>query len=232
MEADNEIFMQVADFHRIIMLLVRLALDLIIVSAIIIPKFVIKQRKEFAFSLYLFNFVIFALCYVILHTELGWTAGIGLFAIFAMLRFRSEMLNLLDMTYLLAIISIGFVNASFNGSISFVEILILNVGLFGMIYTLDHLHAHTSLQSKKIKYNNLELIKPSKKEELVNDLKIKTGLKIEKVMIDNINLDEQKATVRIYYYDGKQKSNNSQTDHGFLHKIAHLMKSNHSLQKS
>jgi hypothetical protein len=101
-----------------------------------------------------------------------------------------------------------------------------------MIYTLDHLHAHTKLQSKKIKYNNLELIKPNKKEELVNDLKTKTGLKIEKVMIDNINLEEQKATVRIYYYDGKQKYNNGQRHHGLIHKIAHLIKSNHSLQKS
>lgn len=232
MQSDNEIFMQLADFHRTLMLLIRLALDLLIVSAIIIPKFILKQRKEFAFSLYLFNFVIFALCYVILHTELGWTAGIGLFAIFAMLRFRSEMLNLLDMTYLLAIISVGFVNAAFNGSISFIEIVILNVGLISMVYTLDHLHAHTKLQSKKIKYNNLELIKPSKKEELVNDLKTKTGLKIEKVMIDNINLEEQKATVRIYYYDGKQKSNNGQSRQGLIHKIANLIKSNHSLQKS
>jgi hypothetical protein len=198
------------------------------VTAIVFPKFILRQRKEFAFSLYLFNFVIFALCYVIAHTELGWTAGIGLFAIFAMLRFRSEMLNLLDMTYLLAIISVGFVNAAFNGSISFMEILLLNLGLFAMIYTLDHLLTQSVLKSKKVKYDNMELIKPNKKDELVKDLKMKTGLNIENVTISSINLDDENATVRVYYRDDTIKNNGSKPEDIHAHKLNSLFKINHA----
>lgn len=230
METGEEILNKWIEYERIIMLLSRLVLNLIIVSAIVIPKFILKQRKEFAFSLYLFNFVIFALCYVIAHTELGWTAGIGLFAIFAMLRFRSEMLNLLDMTYLLAIISVGFVNAAFNGSISFAEIILLNVGLFSMIYMLDHLLTQSVLKCKKIKYDNLELIKPENKDALINDLSEKTGIKIEKLSIETINLNEENATIRIYYRDDNLK-NNTRKEELSIHKFSSIFRQNHILQE-
>jgi len=231
METEREIIFQFADIQQILILISRLALDIVIVSAIVIPKFILKQKKEFAFSLYLFNFVIFALCYVILHTKFGWTAGIGLFAIFAMLRFRSEMLNLLDMTYLLAIISIGFVNAAFNGSISFMEIVLLNLGLFFMIYSLSHLLTSTTMSCKKIKYNNLELIKPNRKEELIKDLRMKTGLKIEKVHIDTINLEDQNAIIHIFYDESDINSDAIRKNSQPAEKYFTFFKTNHILQK-
>ena len=227
METEREILFQFADIQQILILISRLALDIIIVSAIVIPKFILKQKKEFAFSLYLFNFVIFALCYVILHTKFGWTAGIGLFAIFAMLRFRSEMLNLMDMTYLLAIISIGFVNAAFNGSISFMEIVLLNLGLFMMIHTLSHLLASTTLSCKKIKYNNLELIKPNRKEELIEDLRMKTGFKIEKVHIDTINLEDQNAIIHIFYDESDISANPIRKNNQPAERYFSIFKTNH-----
>jgi hypothetical protein len=187
-------------------MLVSLSLNLVVVSAIIFPKFILKRRKDFAISLYLFNFVIFALCYVLSKTEISFGAGIGLFAVFTMLRFRSEMLNIQDMTYLLIIISIGFVNATFSGAISFVEIVLLNIGMCSMIYLLDYKLGQQSLKCKKIKYGNLELIKPEKNIDLLKDLSIQTGLDILKVRIDSINLNEKIANVKVYYREVEAKN--------------------------
>jgi len=206
MEAENEIIFKFINSSQLITMILSLVLNLVVVSAIIIPKFLLKQRKEFAISLYLFNFVIFALCYVLSRSDIGWGAGFGLFAVFTMLRIRSEMLQFQDMTYLLVIICIGFVNAIFNGTISFLEILLLNIGLCCMIYFLDDALTQPKLKCKKVKYGNLELIKPEKNTELVNDLSAKTGLRILKVRIDSINLNEQIANIMIYYRDGDGKT--------------------------
>lgn len=208
MEADKEIVDMLFNYEGVMMMMAALLLNLIIVSAIIVPKFVLKQRKDFAISLYLFNFIIFVLCYVLSKTNISFGAGIGLFAVFTMLRFRSEMLNLPDMTYLLIVISIGFVNAAFNGSISFAEIAILNISLCAMVYVLDKTLAQPKLKCNKVKYDNMELIKPEKNIELVKDLSLKTGLKILKVRIDSINLNEKNASIMIYYRDFERKNGN------------------------
>lgn len=201
MESEEELFFQLIHYENLIYMLVSLSLNLVVVSAIIFPKFILKRRKDFAISLYLFNFVIFALCYVLSKTEISFGAGIGLFAVFTMLRFRSEMLNIQDMTYLLIIISIGFVNATFSGAISFVEIVLLNIGMCSMIYLLDYKLGQQKLKCKKIKYGNLELIKPDKNIDLLKDLSIQTGLDILKVRIDSIDFNEKIANVKVYYRD-------------------------------
>lgn len=201
MESEEELFFQLMHYENLIYMLVSLSLNLVVVSAIIFPKFILKRRKDFAISLYLFNFVIFALCYVLSKTEISFGAGIGLFAVFTMLRFRSEMLNIQDMTYLLIIISIGFVNATFSGAISFVEIVLLNIGMCSMIYLLDYKLGQQKLKCKKIKYGNLELIKPDKNIDLLKDLSIQTGLDILKVRIDSIDFNEKIANVKVYYRD-------------------------------
>lgn len=206
METENELILQLFDYDRVVVMMASVILNFTIVSAIIIPKFILKQRKEFAISLYLFNFVIFVLCYVLSKTDISFGAGIGLFAVFTMLRFRSEMLNIQDMTYLLIVISIGFVNAAFNGSISFVEIIMLNVGLCSLIYILDFNLAQPKLKCRKIKYGNMELIKPDKNAELLNDLSMQTGLNIMKVRIDSINLNERIVNVKVYYRDVEKKN--------------------------
>jgi len=228
MENENEIFPNLFEYKQLITMIISLILNLIIVSAIIIPKFLLKQRKEFAISLYLFNFVIFALCYVLSRSDISWGAGFGLFAVFTMLRIRSEMLQFQDMTYLLVIICIGFVNAVFNGTISFVEILLLNVGLCSMIYLLDDALTQPKLKCKKVKYGNLDLIKPEKNTELVNDLSAITGLKILKVRIDSINLNEQIANIMIYFREGDGKSN----DTFIWRKFNSIFKRNHIFENN
>jgi len=226
MEIEQDTIFHFFDSEQMIKMLISLTLNLSVVSAIIIPKFILKQQKEFAVSLYIFNFVIFSLCYIISRSDISTGAGIGLFAVFAMLRFRSEMLKLNEMTYLLVVICIGFVNAVFNDTISLVEIFILNLGLCVMIYILDDALTLPKLKCKKIKYGNLELIKPEKNTELVNDLVTKTGLDIKKVRIDSINLNEQIANIMVFFRDREKRNN----EMAFLQKFFAIFKRNGMVQ--
>lgn len=206
MSTEEELYFHFFNYQRVIVMMASVLLNLIIVSAIIFPKFILKQRKDFAITLYLFNFVIFVLCYVLSESDIGFGAGIGLFAVFTMLRFRSEMLNIQDMTYLLIVICIGFVNATISEVISFIEIILLNIGLCSLIYILDFNLAQPKLKCKKVKYGNLELIKPEKNIDLLKDLSIQTGLDILKVRIDSINLNEKIANVKVYYREVEAKN--------------------------
>ena len=222
MELNNDSIFIFLDHKQLITILVSLTLNLIVVSAIIIPKFILKQQKEFAISLYLFNFVIFALCYIMSRSDISTGAGIGLFAVFSMLRFRSEMLKLSEMTYLLVIICIGFVNAVFNGSISLTEVILLNLGLCILIYLLDDALSLPRLKCKKIKYGNLDLIKPDRNTELIKDLAFKTGLDIRRVQIDSINLNEQIANILVFFRDRERRKN----EMAFLQKFLTVFKRN------
>ena len=229
---EKEMVINLFNYEQVLLMVASLTLNLIILSAIIIPKFILKQRKAFATSLYLFNFVIFVLCYVLSKTEIGFGAGIGLFALFAMLRFRSEMLNLQEMTYLLITISIGFVNAAFNGSVSFAEIVLLNLGLCAMVYIMDHSVSQPKLRCKKVKYGNLDLIKPDRNVDLIKDLMAKTGLEILKVRIDSIDLNEKIANVKVYYKDFEKKNGVTHNFVSPIKKLSSILKQNERLEKS
>ena len=223
METQNDVLIYFYDYGRLINLILCLILNLIVLSSIVIPKFFMNQRKEFAVSLYLFNFVVFTLSYMLASTEVSFGVGIGLFAVFAMLRFRSDVLSMQDMTYLLVVICIGLMNALASGSVSFVEIMLLNVGILAMVYILDSMLAQTKLKVKKVKYDNLDLIKPERNIELVRDLSAKTGLDIVKVRIDSIDLNEHIANVKIYYREHESKiisGGNGQS--AIAHKILNL----------
>ena len=228
MEAENEIIEVYNAYQQLGMLIISLLINLVTVSAIIIPKFLLKKRKDFAISLYLFNFVIFVLCYVLSRTDMSVGAGIGLFAVFSMLRFRSELLKLPDMTYFLVIICIGLVNSIFNSKISFIETMFLNIALCSMIYALDEAISGPKWKCKKVEYDNLDLIKPGKTEELMNDLSARTGLEILKVRIDSINLNDHIANLMIFFKNGKR--NNGNNDH--WGKFTSLFKRNHVLESN
>jgi hypothetical protein len=228
MESENEVFNLNIAYKQLGMLIISLLINLATVSAIIIPKFLLKKRKDFAISLYLFNFVIFVLCYVLSRTDMSLGAGIGLFAVFSMLRFRSELLKLPDMTYFLVIICIGLVNSIFNSTISFIETIFLNIALCSMVYILDSAISRPNWKCKKVAYDNLDLIKPGKNEELMNDLSAKTGLDILKVRIDSINLQDHIANIMVFFKNGKRTNGNA--DH--WGKFTSLFKRNHVFESN
>jgi hypothetical protein len=125
-------------------------------------------------------------------------AAFGLFAIFSMLRYRTEGITTKDMTFLFISISMGLFCAI--GNIAVEELILINsiVVLFIMVFERNWFVRNEIY--KPITYENLDIVKLGD-EKLLNDLKLRTGINIHKVTVEQINFERGSADVIIYYYD-------------------------------
>ena len=188
------------DAIQIIGLVLRFIFNIGMASLIIL--FVYKrnnQNREFAFTLFSFNLIIFALCTILNNVELSIGSGFGLFAVFTMMRYRSEQLQIKDMTYLLIMVGLGFVNSTFEGSIGPVEIVFLNIAIFMSLYTLEKAIFNNNLIKQKIKYERLDLLKVGNKALLFRDLEDKIGAQVVDVNIDSVNYLDGSANILVQY---------------------------------
>jgi len=187
------------DPQQLLDLIFRLSLNIGVAAILILWVFnSLSTRKPFVFSLFLFNLIIFIIGHLFNNISLGIGSGIGLFAIFAMLRYRSETLNLKEMTYLFILIAVGMLN-SFGGEINLIERLIFNASIIGLTYVLERKICSRILESRKIKYSNLELVKPEFRNLLMHDIYQKTGIKPKDVEIESVSFVDSIAIITVYF---------------------------------
>jgi len=159
-----------------------------------------RKGKSFLFSLFMFNLIIFIMGNMISSSEWTVGAGLGLFAIFTILRYRSETLQLKEMTYLFILIAIGFINAVGN-TISWMELLLLNGSIVLVSLCLERTCLSKVLHSKKIKYDHLDLIRPEHHDALLRDVYEKTGIRARDIEVESINFQEKTVNLILYYLE-------------------------------
>lgn len=188
------------DANQVLSLVLRFFFNIGIATLIILIVYKKNnQNREFSFTLFSFNLIIFALCTILNNVELSIGSGFGLFAVFTMMRYRSEQLQIKDMTYLLIMVGLGFVNSTFQGSIGPIEIMFLNVSIFISLYILEKLIFNQDLIKQKIKYNRLDLLKVGNKRLLRRDLEEKIGAKVLDVNIESVNYLDGSANINVKY---------------------------------
>ncbi len=185
----------------------RLVVDL--VSVIILIRFIyypIYKHRDLFFTFFIFNLIIFLISFLLNKVELSMGAAFGLFAVFSMLRYRTEDISIKDMTYLFLVIALGLVSAVIklkNAEDSY-EILFL-VFINAIVLTFTYLLESNTLMKKemmkRLTYEKIELIKPEFKEELLADLRTRTGINIHRLSIDKIDFLKDSAVIKIYYYE-------------------------------
>lgn len=188
------------DANQVASLVLRFFFNIGIATLIIL--FVYKknnQNREFTFTLFSFNLIIFALCTILNNIELSIGSGFGLFAVFTMMRYRSEQLPIKDMTYLLIMVGLGFVNSTFQGSIGPIEIMFLNVAIFTSLFILEKMMFNHDIIKQKIKYNRLDLLKVGNKLLLRRDLEEKIGAKVVDVIVESVNYLDGSANIFVKY---------------------------------
>ena len=126
-------------------------------------------------------------------------AAFGLFAVFSLLRYRTENISAKDMTYLFIVIALGLVSAVNKGT--YFETGLINVIVILFAYFLDANVFMKNEHIQKVQYENIEMIKPENMELLMEDLRKRTGLNIHKITIGRINFMKDTAIIKIYYYD-------------------------------
>ncbi|MCC6385274.1 MAG: DUF4956 domain-containing protein [Bacteroidia bacterium] len=178
----------------------RLGLDLL--SVLILIRFIyfpLYRSRENVFTFFIFNIIIFLITYLLNKVEMSMGAAFGLFAVFSMLRYRTEDINTKDMTYMFLVIALGLLNAVSKGSWD--DFALFNFIIILITYLLESNLLMKKEVSRMIMYENIELIKPDKKSELIADLENRMGVKINHVTIGRIDFLRDSVQLFVYYYE-------------------------------
>jgi len=190
-------FFDLEDFSKLLFKFGINFIFLIIIVRLIYYR--VKDDKDYVFTYIMFNILTFFICFLLRKVPMEMGFALGLFAVFGILRYRTEAIPIRQMTYLFIVIGISMINALSNKSISIFEVLFTNGFITLITYLIDRLWFQTIEEKKSIVYEKIELIKPENKQELIKDLKERTGLPIHEVKVDKIDFLRDTAAVTIYY---------------------------------
>lgn len=192
------------DAPRFLELVFRFTFDLIV--TLVIVRFIYfskNKRKDYLFTYILIGLTVFLLCILLDSVDLQLGFALGLFAIFGIIRYRTNPIPIKEMTYLFIIIGVSVINALSNESISYAELIFTNLVIIGAVWMLERVFLLEHEATKTLVYEKIDLIKPENYKELVKDLEERTGLKINRVDIGEINFLRDTAIVKIYYLEKK-----------------------------
>ena len=202
---------------------IRFALNLL-VCWILVHFFYYRKsrRRDYYFTFMVFSSAMLTLLYIMGNVEVGVGLTLGLFAIFGVIRYRTETVPIREMTYLFVIIALAAVNglaplyrivdistaphyALSWGNVGVMALVNLLIVLLVWILESEHLVKHTT--SKLVLYDKIDLIVPEKREELVADLEKRLGVKVDNVEIGHVDFLKDAAFIKVFYKLGKGEAN-------------------------
>lgn len=156
------------------------------------------------FGFFMFGTGVFLVTHLLQGVEISMGFAFGLFAIFAMLRYRTESITIRDMTYLFLVIVISLLNGVgplSPSSAAFVNSLLCIVVALGE----SSLFAPRIFE-KNIRYENIHNIRPENYDQLVTDITERTGLNIKSIEIINIDFLSDIANLKVFHSEQKPAS--------------------------
>ncbi len=188
-------------------LLFRLLIDFVAVFVLVrLVYFKMYHRRELFFTFFIFNLVIFLICFLLNKVDMSMGAAFGLFAVFSMLRYRTEDISIKDMSYLFLVIAMGLINAvtKIKGADDVYEYLFL--GIINTVVILLAVVLESKILFKKeavqlITYDNIELIHANNQKLLIEDIKKRTGIEVNRILITKIDFLKDSALIKVYYFE-------------------------------
>jgi len=187
----------VSDF---IELLARLSFNTVLL--IIIVHFIYaktSRNKDFSFSFLAVGTIVFFLCTLLSSVKLEMGFALGLFAIFGILRYRTDTIPIKEMTYLFVVIGVSVINALSNKKVSYAELILTNLIIIGGVWGLEKLLQRKPEQVTRLIYENIGNVHLEKKEDLLADLKTRTGINVIHYEIKQIDFLRDTADIMIYH---------------------------------
>ncbi len=217
-ELGNFIGVTLFDPQHFVSLVMRFLINLAVVSIIArcfyYPR---SHRRDYMFIFILMAMSIFLLVTLMEGDSMNLGAAMGLFAIFGIMRFRTEAVPIREMTYLFMLIALSVVNAlaraeyhpkaDYWDGVGLVTILFVNLVFILMAWLYESSRLVSSNCSKYIIYDNVSLLTPDKRDELKADLEKRTGLKILRIEVGIINYLKDSCLIRIYYDEPLDRGN-------------------------
>jgi len=185
-------------FKLIVKAAFNLAMILVIVRYIYYP---ITKNKDYLFTYLLISLTVFLLCILLDSVKIELAFALGLFAIFGIIRYRTDPIPIKEMTYLFLVIGVSVINALANKKISYSELIFANFMIIAVTFGLERIWLLRHETRKNVIYERIDLIGPEKRDELIIDLKERTGIDVVRVEIRRIDFLKDIAYLRIFYYE-------------------------------
>jgi hypothetical protein len=201
--ANNGIFGLSNIWEFVIRYAFNLLMVFIVIRVIYYPK---HKNKDFLFTFFLFNTVNFLICFLLSTTQLKLGFAFGLFAIFSILRYRTVSVPIREMGYFFVCVTIGLLNSLADLTHAWEVLLLSNLILLALIFALENSPGLVHENYKEINYERIDLIKPDKREEMIQDLIERTGLPIHRVEINKIDFLKDVSRIKAYYLSNKNET--------------------------
>ncbi len=180
-------------------LAIRFAFNLVTTFFVVVLYARISRRKEFYFSYFAISVAIFLLVYLLENVELELGFALGLFAIFGIIRYRTDPIPPKEMTYLFVIIAVSVINALSKNYIGYFELTLVNLLLVITLWILEKALMLRQEDSLVVVYENIENLHKEREDELLKDLEKRTGIKIKRYRIKKIDFLRDVAQITIFF---------------------------------
>lgn len=165
------------------------------------------KRKNYFFTFFLIGTVVFFICYLLGNVKLELGFALGLFAIFGILRYRTNPMPIRETTYLFLVIGISVINALVNRKVSYAEQFFTNFAIIFSVFILEKTGFLKHESAKRINYENVEMIRSHNLDKLKVDLETRMGMKINRIEVGNVDYLKDEAKILVYYFDQGNKVN-------------------------
>lgn len=197
METDEKVAAVFSMYDFSIRGLIDILAIVFLVGLIYYPK---HKNKDFIFTFVIFNVINFMICFLLGAAKIKMGFAFGLFAIFSIIKYRTIVVSIKDMGYFFVCVALGMLNSLANTNDGYLILIVCNVVILTLTFFLERLNFINNENVKEIIYDNVRLVKPSSREELIADLIERTGLEIHKVEIVSINYLKDTVLLKAYYY--------------------------------
>ena len=165
------------------------------------------RRKDYLFTFIMLSTTIFLLIFMLESVKMKIGFALGLFAIFGIIRYRTNPIPIKEMTYIFVVIGLSVMNAMSSKKISYAEVVLVNSIVIAVIFTLEKIWLLKHESKKTIVYEKIDLIKPENHNLLKADLEERTGIKITRIEVGKIDFLKDTARLKIYYFQSENMVN-------------------------
>lgn len=186
--------------HAVINLAPRLLLDLTC-AYVLVQRIYVKlyPRREYAFTYWLLNLITFSVAYMLSGVRVEMGLSLGLFAVFGILRYRTEAMRIRDLTYLFVIIGLAIMNGVAINRESLVRVVLIDAAILSVVAVLELGHFGSHEDTVMVRYDRLELLQADKRELLLADLSKRLGAPCERAVVENVDLMHDSAELVVTY---------------------------------
>jgi hypothetical protein len=190
-------FINAEEFGR---LALRTGIDVALTAVVMLLIYYrVHRNRDFVFTAFVVNIVTFSVCALLRKSSIDTGFALGLFGIFGILRFRTQEIKMRDLAYLFVVIGIGIFNSVAGHKTGFAELMFTNVVVIALVAVLERSGVTAAEDQMPLLYDNLQMLAPERRSELMNDLSKRLGVSVTRVQVHRIDLLRDAAELTVHF---------------------------------